>query len=102
MLTDEELDRARAIEGQRLAWLAKNNSKSRGFPHLHELDQNARILAAKLAREGWVPVDPKVIRAREIVAVIHSSLNKSEILRGSYDKSPIIEAVLMALNEKTG
>lgn len=46
-MTDEELDRARAIEGHLLA----------GYPK-ETLASLASIHTARLAREGWMPPDP--------------------------------------------
>jgi len=58
-VTNEELDRARAEEAQRL---------------FLDGDELAVVHAARLAREGWTPpvtVDPDLIEAREIVARIY-------------------------------
>ena len=59
-MTDEELDEARAREAYRVV-------------HRHplpsvQLINSVAIAAARLAREGWTPVDPDLIEAREIVA----------------------------------
>lgn len=55
MMTDEQLDRARYEEALRrvgrISW-----------------NEELGPLIARLAREGWTPVDPLLIEAREIVA----------------------------------
>lgn len=53
-MTNEELDKARAEEAIK-AWDTKALS----------LEQVVAI-AARLAREGWVPVDPDLVEAREL------------------------------------
>lgn len=53
-MTDEELDRARAAEATKMS----------ATGHWKDI----AILAARLAREGWVPIDPDLIEAREMWA----------------------------------
>lgn len=91
-MTDEELDRARAIEAHRQV------DPKFCFDYLTQESQKARILAAKLAREGWMPVDPKLIRAREIAAEIFKYAE--DYSSGRHDDSPFIKGILVALNEK--
>lgn len=57
-MTDEELDLARAKEAYR-RW----NGSFSGPGGVVEI-------AARLAREGWVPADPLVLEAREIFAAV--------------------------------
>lgn len=92
-MTNEELDRARAIEAHK-----RISKSSVSFEYLDNSAKEERILAAKLAREGWMPVDPKLIRAREIVA--KEVAYPEDIIKGLWDNTPIIKAVLVALNEK--
>lgn len=52
-MTNEELDQARADEARRIA-----DETGRG---------RATAIAARLAREGWMPVDPLVEEADKII-----------------------------------
>lgn len=61
-MTNEELDVARAAEACRL-WKERNPEG-----YLTHANREMTEIAARLAREGWEPVDPIVLKAREIVA----------------------------------
>jgi len=81
-MTDEELDKARAEE----AW-----RKSDTVPA-------ALTCAARLAREGWMPVDPLLLEARKLFA--DSAENKEEAhiyLAGRFDHWSEFQIVLAAL-----
>jgi len=84
-MTDEELDKARADE----AW-----RKSDTVPA-------ALTCAARLAREGWMPVDPLLLEAREIYARALEANDgvyaPKECRSGLCDDSAAISAVLAAL-----
>ena len=58
-MTPEELDKARAAE----AWRVWEKVK----PSLCE-DNDVALFAARLAREGWTPVDSDLLAVREIAA----------------------------------
>ena len=58
-MTDEELDQARAAE----AWCLHV-----ALPGDQRLISNPALIAARLAREGWTPVDPDLVEAREVCA----------------------------------
>ena len=64
-MTDEQLDEARA----KAAWEATSADKLTRFECLNANVQEAFILAARLAREGWTPApDPDVLLARRVIA----------------------------------
>jgi hypothetical protein len=60
-MTDEELDMAVGHEAVRL-W---RESGASAFTPMTDV----ATTAARLAREGWMPVDPDLLAVREIVAV---------------------------------
>lgn len=62
-MTEDDLDVATAQEAMRRAW-------SGGDPTPLDI----AILAARLARENWRPVDPDLIEARELAATAAKSL----------------------------
>ena len=55
-MTPEELDKARAEEARRI------------FVEEPLDHADVATIAARLAREGWMPVDPDLLAVREIVA----------------------------------
>ena len=62
-MTNEELDKARAEE----AWRRWNEEDG-------VTDEGHAVIAARLAREGWMPpppVDPDLLAVREIVAKVY-------------------------------
>ena len=75
-MTDEELDEARADEAERLY---RQPGSAAAWPTL---------IAARLAREGWMPVDPDLIEARECAAqtfrVYNTYTDAAGIRKGSY------------------
>lgn len=73
-MTDEELDNARANEAIRLS----NNPE---FSFISVIET-----AARLARENWRPVDPDLIKAREICANEYP-LYSQGYRKGNFDKS---------------
>ena len=87
-MTDEELDKARAEE----AWRQWEKLPSR-------FEGSATIIAARLAREGWMPpVDPLLLEARKLLA--DSAENKEEAhtyLAGGFDHWSEFQIVLAAL-----
>ena len=93
-MTDEELDKARADEAYRLT----------GCPyHVYfgETVANLVATAARLAREGWVPVDPFLVEARESVAKVYDSLSKRKLAKryrdGLHDGCTVSKVALIAL-----
>lgn len=88
-MTDEELDRARADEAWRI-YMAQTDDR----PTAHQI-------AARLAREGWMPVDPDLIEARECAALMceeqHDHNSAEAYRRGEYDLSRSVEAALVAI-----
>lgn len=88
-MTDEELDLARANEALRI-WTAA------GY-----VDPVPAIIAARLAREGWMPVDPLLVEAREICAADVERLENhwtADIYRkGRYDSGTLVRVTLAAL-----
>lgn len=66
-----------------------------------------RTLARTLQELGWQPpVDPMLVRAREIAAKCWADLNctfsASQILDGTGDCEPAVQAALIALREGMG
>jgi hypothetical protein len=83
-MTNEELDQARADEARRIV-----DETGRG---------RATAIAARLAREGWMPVDPLLIEARKICAAkTDGDFKHSQFMSGNLDDSPYIELALAAL-----
>jgi len=88
-MTDDELDKARAEEALRLVKMKYKNSGFVGDSALH--------IAARLAREGWMPVDPLLLEARAIVEAVVPPAYAKKVKTGEWDGVPIIEATLAAL-----
>jgi hypothetical protein len=90
-MTDEELDVARAKEAMRLCTIPGSTAS---WPALH---------AARLAREGWTPVDPDLIEARECAAWARLAwradpyAHKDNYLSGKYDGTPAVQSALIAI-----
>lgn len=86
MMTDEELDEARIAEARRLTggWALCEPVLMRSL--------------ARLAREGWMPTDPLLIEAREIVGNHYDGLGyldtSKEVRAGRRDKSFDIQCAL--------
>jgi hypothetical protein len=86
-MTNEELDEARADEALRL-WGQSHNKST------------PRVIAARLAREGWTPpepVDPDVLAVREVLA--RSDENEAArrgYLAGRYDSHNWFQSALAA------
>lgn len=87
-MTDKELDKARAKEAWRI-W-----SAVAGGPSSQEI-------AARLAREGWMPVDPDLIEARECVALVLESCGfqglPKDYRNGKQDDAWGVKAALLAI-----
>jgi hypothetical protein len=90
-MTPEELDRARSDEAWRI-WERQPDS----------LPETATI-AARLAREGWMPpepVDPDVAAVREVVAAeweaVRDKASAAEIRDGRRDGSHLVRIALAA------
>ena len=88
-MTPEELDRARAGEAWRIC-----NTKS-------FFEESPTIIAARLAREGWMPpppVDPDVLAVRKVLArpEVGSSVNSKGYLAGEYDHERSFQMALAA------
>jgi len=65
------------------------------------------LLARTLQELGWKPpVDPKLVRAREIAArqlnIIGCDITASSILHAAQDNNPAVQAALIALTEGMG
>ena len=82
-MTDEELDMARANEAMR---------RDGADPDM----TLCVITAARLAREGWMPVDDDLIEARECAAMANP-LAADGYRKGIYDTSGTIQAILIAI-----
>jgi hypothetical protein len=88
-MNNEELDKARADEAWRL-W------QIQGADH-----PQPAIIAARLAREGWMPpVDPDLLAVREIVATarekdgLHDLAGRTRT--GDCDNNPTVTSTLAA------
>ena len=94
-MTDEELDKARADEAWRLAGINDPSTQTVLW------SRKAVYAAARLAREGWMPVDPLLLEAREIYARALEANDgvyaPKECRSGLCDDSAAISAVLAAL-----
>ena len=94
-MTNEELDEARAAEAVRLA--------TNGGLTAANLETPARI-AARLAREGWEPVDPIVLKAREIVAAENEAEGKPNfaavVRKGVCDRHVEMSIAIAALRSR--
>jgi len=91
-MTDEELDKARADEAWRLAGINDPATQTVLW------SRKAVYAAARLAREGWMPVDPLLLEARKLFA--DSAENKEEAhiyLAGRFDHWSEFQIVLAAL-----
>lgn len=100
-MTNEELDEARMRESMR-------RTLERGFsPHdKMGFSEFAGRTAARLAREGWLPTDPILNRARDIVAKAFTdageSVSAEGARKGMFDDYPIMRATLAALQTAKG
>jgi len=86
-MTNEELDKARADE----AW---RKCDALGFGKDYE---SPTIIAARLAREGWVPVDPDVVAVQEVLRDKHPEIaaawgNKTALWGGEYAEKAVLDA----------
>ena len=90
-MTDEELDYARAEEAMSHAYLA-------GKITANDVAEVA-MRAARLAREGWVPVDPDLVEARRFWAEYHNlhHLDAHGVMNGGADSGSSFQAVLAAI-----
>ena len=98
-LTGEELDKARGEEAERLYVADRRPMPGYGV-------QSATI-AARLAREGWTPVDPDLVEARTIFAfravISSSNLNrtadesKRDVLEGKSDQTELLQLILAGI-----
>jgi hypothetical protein len=91
-LTPEELDEARAEEAWRL------------FVEQPGDDPQSRVIAARLAREGWTPppkVDPDLLAAREWGATTELGY-ASHYAEGVYDEEPEIIGYLAGIKHGRG
>lgn len=78
-MTDEELDKARSDEAWRI-W----RSYAPNFP----IDGiTVATIGARLAREGWMPIDPDLIKAREICGDQGSDTTRRLYNSGRFDDS---------------
>ena len=84
-MTDEELDKARAEEALR---------QSR---QLDATPSSTLILAARLARESWTPVDPDLIEAREVCASRTSVGVAAAYSSGSMDHTWAVQTALAGI-----
>lgn len=88
-MSEDELDKARAGEANRIML----TTVGQGACYAQQL----AMTAARLAREGWEPIDPDLIAAREICA---KSLNWGEgkhILEGKADREYAMTVALQAI-----
>ena len=81
----EELDEARAIEAQR-RWATSEQTGSSSW-----------VIAARLAREGWVPVDPDLIAVQGVLRDKHPEIaaawgNKTALWGGEYAEQAVLDA----------
>ena len=88
-MTPEELDKARAKRAWEIRYVETNPTN----------DSMAQI-AARLAREGWMPVDPDLLAVREIVAATYEDAGMSGVARefrsGGFDKATALRSALAA------
>ena len=87
-MTDEELDEARALEAHKIARVVM-------WQHYMRVVK----VAARLAREGWMPEDPLLKEAREIVASLNEGFTSYilNLREGRHDDSDDIAVALAAL-----
>lgn len=84
-MTDEELDKARAEEAWRI--FNKPTQKHGGLA----------MIAARLAREGWVPVDPDLLAVRVVLGDLSDQPTvQDNYLSGRYDTHAYFRAALAA------
>lgn len=83
-----DLDTARAAEAARL-WGEREGAE-------HADCGGIAALAARLAREGWEPVDPLLMEAREIAASFAAG-HAHQILAGDWDHVTTVRSPLAAL-----
>jgi hypothetical protein len=76
-VTDEELDRARAAEAERV-WMRQP------VRILDSEFSSIALIAARLAREGWLPEDPLIQEARKLAANfgVPTSITMAALKRG--------------------
>jgi len=95
-MTDEELDEARAKEAQRIWAMSPLNGVS------------SCVIAARLAREGWTPPDPVLLRARELAARFCEGQGGyapgviEGYRAGMFDNSTFLKVALFVLQEGMG
>ena len=91
-MTDEELDEARGIEAWRIYC---------ALPVHERFTHTPQRIAARLAREGWTPVDPDLIEARECAALTFEAdacPNTAEGVRaGREDDFRAVRSALIAI-----
>ena len=80
-MTPEELDKATADEAWRLL----------------EEGEDVAVIAARLAREGWVPVDPDLIAVQGVLRDKHPEIaaawgNKTALWGGEYAEQAVLDA----------
>jgi hypothetical protein len=90
-MTNEELDEARAKE----AW---RKCDALGFGKDYE---SPTVIAARLAREGWMPppppVDPDLIAVRELLSRAEEyEVRRQNYLNGIYDINSWVQSALAA------
>lgn len=100
-MTDEELDRARAEEAIRQEE-AEVSAGAGWAPTIR-----AAQTAARLARTGWMPVDPLLLKARKVAAEYASlpipfyrAEYVDEILAGKHDDGGDVQIALAALRAR--
>jgi transposase InsO family protein len=86
-MTPEELDKARASE----AWRIYDGGGT--YKDSHTL----ATIAARLAREGWVPVDPDLIAVQGVLRDKHPEIaaawgNKTALWGGEYAEQAVLDA----------
>jgi hypothetical protein len=90
-MTPEELDEAVAHEAER-RWRAGG-----GDPSLVRSLQEVATISARLAREGWVPVDPDLIAVQGVLRDKHPEIaaawgNKTALWGGEYAEQAVLDA----------
>lgn len=105
-MTPEQLDEARAREAFRIHRETPEGKEA--FPFDSYAAAHTRpigLIAARLAREGWKPVDPDLIEAREIVAKwwenppshYRNVFDPESFRRGERDTFPEVTQTLAAI-----
>lgn len=91
-MSEDELDKARAEEAIRL------HTSADGWENfLIETKREIALTAVRLAREGWEPIDPDLIAAREICAKSTNWGEGKHILEGKADREYAMTVVLQAI-----